>query len=108
VGPEALIHQGLVAGAAGAVSALASAFPRDVAEVVRRPTVEGAGRLSELRAFVERFPRQAALKRLLGRQGVAVREEVRAPLRSLTVEERLELDVWHDALGQSTSVSNSS
>ena len=79
------------------MSALASAFPRDVAAVVRDPTPEGAARLAELRAFVERFPRQAALKRLLGRQGVPVREDVRAPLRGLTTEERDELDVWHGA-----------
>ena len=98
VGPEALIHQGLERGGAGAVSALASALPRDVAEVVRRPTPEGAARLGELRTFVERFPRQAALKRLLGRQGIAVREDVRAPLRVLTPEEREELDAWHEAL----------
>jgi len=82
----------------GAVSALASAFPAEVAAVVRGPTAEGARRLGELRAFVERFPRQAALKRLLGRQGVHVREDVRAPLRALTAEERDALDAWHDAL----------
>jgi dihydrodipicolinate synthase/N-acetylneuraminate lyase len=105
VGPEALIHQGLSNGAVGAVSALASAFPRDVRDVVQHPTVEGAARLGELRAFVERFPRQAALKRLLARQGVPVREDVRAPLRALTVEEREELDAWHAAL---YSASNSS
>jgi dihydrodipicolinate synthase/N-acetylneuraminate lyase len=98
VGPEALIQQGLDAGAAGAVSALASAFPRDVAEVVRHPTRDGAARLGELRSFVERFPRQAALKRLLGRQGVPVSEDVRAPLRTLSAEERDELDLWHAAL----------
>lgn len=99
VGPEALIHDGMAAGAVGAVSALASALPRDVAAVVREPTPEGAARLGELRASVERFPRQAALKRLLGRQGVPVREDVRPPLRALTAEERAELDAWHDALG---------
>jgi dihydrodipicolinate synthase/N-acetylneuraminate lyase len=98
VGPEALIHEGMQAGAVGAVSALASAFPGEVAAVVREPTAEGAARLSELRAFVERFPRQAALKRLLGRQGVPVREDVRAPLRGLTDGERDELDVWHASL----------
>jgi dihydrodipicolinate synthase/N-acetylneuraminate lyase len=98
VGPEALIQQGIEGGAAGAVSALASAFPGEVAAVVRRPTPEGAARLAELRAFVERFPRQAALKRLLGRQGVPIREDVRAPLRPLTPEERGELDAWHEAL----------
>ena len=98
VGPEALIQQGLDSGATGAVSALASAFPREVVEVVRHPTVAGAARLAELRAFVERFPRQAALKRLLARQGVPVHEDVRAPLRVLTDDERAELDRWHAAL----------
>ena len=98
VGPEALIHEGLAAGAVGAVSALASAFPHDVAAVVRNPTSEGAARLAELRAFLERFPRQAALKRLLGRQGVPVHEDVRAPLRGLTVEEREQFDDWHESL----------
>lgn len=97
VGPEALIHDGLAAGAVGAVSALASAFPGDVVAVVRKPTAEGAARLAELRAFVERFPRQAALKRLLGRQGIPVHEDVRAPLRGLTVEERDQLDGWHES-----------
>ncbi len=98
VGPEALIHEGMEAGAVGAVSALASAFPAEVAAVVREPTAEGAARLAKLRASVERFPRQAALKRLLGRQGVPVREDVRAPLRALTPEERDELDAWHASL----------
>ncbi|HZN22296.1 MAG TPA: dihydrodipicolinate synthase family protein [Gaiellaceae bacterium] len=98
-GPEALIHRAREAGAVGAVSALASAFPAEVAAVVREPSDEGAARLGELRAFVERFPRQAALKRLLGRQGVPVREDVRAPLRGLTAEERDELDRWHDTVG---------
>ena len=46
VGPEALIHDGLAAGAVGAVSALASAFPGDVVAVVRKPTAEGAARLA--------------------------------------------------------------
>ncbi len=44
VGPEALIHRGLEAGAVGAVSALASAFPEEVAAVVREPTEAGAAR----------------------------------------------------------------
>jgi dihydrodipicolinate synthase/N-acetylneuraminate lyase len=98
VGPEALIYDGMANGAVGAVSALASALPREVAAVVRSPTPEGAARLGELRSSVERFPRQAALKRLLGRQGVPVREDVRAPLRVLTADERAELDAWHDSL----------
>ncbi|HLF68813.1 MAG TPA: dihydrodipicolinate synthase family protein [Gaiellaceae bacterium] len=99
VGPEALIHEGIAHGAVGAVSALASAFPREVAAVVREPSAEGAARLGELRAGLERFPRQAALKRILTLRGLPVREDVRAPLRGLTVEERGELDAWHDSLG---------
>ncbi len=98
VGPEALIQQGLEGGAVGAVSALASAFPEEVASVVRQPTPAGAAHLAELRSFVERFPRQAALKRLLGLRGVPVREDVRAPLRGLTVAEREDLDAWRAGL----------
>jgi dihydrodipicolinate synthase/N-acetylneuraminate lyase len=98
VGPEALIADGMARGARGAVSALASALPREVAAVVREPTETGSARLGELRAFVERLPRQAALKRLLALQGVPVREDVRAPLRPLTSEERDELDAWAEAL----------
>jgi dihydrodipicolinate synthase/N-acetylneuraminate lyase len=98
VGPEALIADGMAHGARGAVSALASALPREVVAVVRSPTSEGAARLGELRAFVEQFPRQAALKRLLALQGVSVTEDVRAPLRGLTVEERAELDAWADGV----------
>jgi dihydrodipicolinate synthase/N-acetylneuraminate lyase len=94
VGPEALIAAGMARGAIGAVSALASALPGEIAAVVRQPSDEGAARLGELRSFVERFPRQAALKRLLALQGVPVREDVRAPLRSLTADERDELDAW--------------
>ncbi len=98
VGPEALIADGMSHGAVGAVSALASALPREVAAVVREPTPQGAARLGGLREFVERFPRQAALKRLLALQNVPVSEDVRAPLRSLTREERGELDAWFAAL----------
>lgn len=105
VGPEALIHEGLAGGAVGAVSALASAFPHEVAAVVREPTLDGAARLGELRAFVERYPRQAALKHLLGLRGLPVREDVRAPLRPLTPDERGELTAWSP---YGSTVSNSS
>src|SRR5688500_16736146 len=84
VGPEALIFDGLAAGAAGAVSGLAAAFPERVAAVVRESTAAGAAELGELRASIERFPRHAALKYVLGVRGVRVREDVRRPLRRLT------------------------
>jgi dihydrodipicolinate synthase/N-acetylneuraminate lyase len=91
VGPEALIHRGIEGGAVGAVSALASAFPEEVATVVREPTAAGADGLGALRASVERFPRQAAMKRILAAQGIPVRPDVRAPLRDLTAAEAREL-----------------
>lgn len=94
VGPEALIFDGLTAGAAGAVSGLAAAFPREVGAVVRAPTADGAIRLGELRAAVERFPRHAALKFLLSQSGLPLQEDVRAPLRRLTDSERDELRAW--------------
>jgi dihydrodipicolinate synthase/N-acetylneuraminate lyase len=94
VGPEALIFDGIQAGAAGAVSGLAAAFPERIAALVREPTAGGAAALGELRAAVERFPRHAALKFLLGLRGLPVREDVRRPLRQLTDAERDELRGW--------------
>jgi dihydrodipicolinate synthase/N-acetylneuraminate lyase len=92
VGPEGLITQGIEAGAVGAVSALGTAFPELVAACVREPTAERAERLAALRAEIERFPRHAALKRVLGTRGVPIKEDVRAPLRGLAEDERAELD----------------
>ena len=92
VGPEALIRRGLEAGAVGAVSALATAFPELVARAVRAPSVESSERLGELRVQIETFPRHAALKRVLGLREVPVREDVRRPLRALTEDEQVRLD----------------
>ena len=94
VGPEALIGRGMREGAVGAVSALAAAFPERVAAAVREPDGVEARAMADLRAAIERFPRHAALKRIVARRGVAMREDVRAPLRRLTDDERAELDRW--------------
>ena len=94
VGPEALIFDGISGGAVGAVSGLGAAFPDRVAALVRNPTEAGAIELGELRAAVERFPRHAALKFILGLSGVPVREDVRRPLRQLSDGERDELRGW--------------
>ena len=94
VGAEALLFEGIAAGAAGAVSGLAAAFPDRVVAVVAAPSVEGAAELGRLRAGVERFPRHAALKAILGLRGLPVRGDVRLPLRSLTPVERAELELW--------------
>ena len=98
VGPEALIHRGLTAGAVGAVSGLAAAFPEAVTAVVRRPTEAGAHRLGEIRDRVQRFPFQAALKHLLIRRGVAIEGHCRMPLRALMPTEKAELDRIADEL----------
>jgi dihydrodipicolinate synthase/N-acetylneuraminate lyase len=92
VGPEALIERGLAAGAVGAVSGLAAAFPEVVAAVVRAPTADGAAEAGALRDAVQRFPLHAALKHVLGRRGVPVQADVRAPLRQLDEGERRALD----------------
>jgi dihydrodipicolinate synthase/N-acetylneuraminate lyase len=94
VGPEALIHRGREAGAVGAVSALASAFPEEVAAVVREPTEAGAAHLAQLRAQMESFPRHAALKRVIRWKGVPVRPDVRLPLRDLDATEIAALEGW--------------
>jgi len=91
VGPEALISQGLAAGAAGAVSALASAFPELVAAAVRDPETADLG---PVRSALERFPLQAAAKIVVGRRGVPMQPDVRRPLRTLTDEEREQLEQW--------------
>jgi dihydrodipicolinate synthase/N-acetylneuraminate lyase len=91
VGPEALLPQGLAAGATGAVSALASAFPELVAAAVRDP---GSADLGPVRTALERFPFQAAAKVVLARRGVPIGPDVRRPLRMLTDEEQRELEQW--------------
>jgi dihydrodipicolinate synthase/N-acetylneuraminate lyase len=88
IGAEAVIGEGLAAGAAGAVSGLASAFPEVVAGAVESGDSTAAG---ELRKVVDRFPRHAALKAVVKAKGVAINEDVRAPLRGLTDAERDDL-----------------
>jgi dihydrodipicolinate synthase/N-acetylneuraminate lyase len=91
VGPEALLPQGLAAGATGAVSALASTFPELVVAAVRDPA---GAELGPVRAALERYPFQAAAKFVLGRRGVPIGPDVRRPLRILTDEEQRELGQW--------------
>ena len=92
LGAEAVVPAGLARGAAGAVSGLASAFPEPVAALVRDPTERAAEEVRALRDALERFPFIAAAKRALTRRGVGVGEDVRAPLRALTDDERREVD----------------
>ena len=96
IGYEAFIGRAREVGAAGAVSALASAFPEIVAAAVRGEDVDPGA----LRAEIDRFPRHAALKHVLVRRGVPIREDVRAPLRGLTDDECAELDRLLDTVLQ--------
>jgi dihydrodipicolinate synthase/N-acetylneuraminate lyase len=88
VGAEALIAQGLAAGAAGSVSGLAASFPDAVVPLVRDPSPEEAERVGALRASLQRQPFHAALKTALGLRGVPVGPDVRPPLRGLRDDER--------------------
>jgi dihydrodipicolinate synthase/N-acetylneuraminate lyase len=90
VGAEELVLAGMARGAVGAVSGLGSVFPERVVALVR----DRDGAIGALRRELDRFPFQAAAKYVLGRRGVAVREDVRAPLRTLSPEEKRELDAW--------------
>ena len=90
IGAEELVLPGLERGAAGTVSGLASVFPDRVAALVR----DRAEEVTELRAALDRYPFQAAAKFVLGKRGVPVRGDVRAPLRPLTEDERRELTHW--------------
>jgi dihydrodipicolinate synthase/N-acetylneuraminate lyase len=85
VGAEGLIGEALAAGAAGAVSGLASCFPEVVVAAVRTGDSAEAGAVREI---VERYPRHAAMKAIVAARGVPMREDARAPLRQLTREER--------------------
>lgn len=88
IGSEPLILAGLERGATGAVSGLAAAFPEVVAVLVhqRNPTASDA--VDRLRRLLDPLPFHAALKAILAERGLPIREDVRAPLRTLTEEER--------------------
>jgi dihydrodipicolinate synthase/N-acetylneuraminate lyase len=90
VGAEDLVLQGLARGAAGAVSGLGAGFPELVSRLVNAHD-DAAG---HVRGALERFPFHAALKAVVARRGVPMREDVRPPLRQLTGAERAELEAW--------------
>ena len=97
VGPEQFIAAGLAAGAAGAMSGLAGGLPQRVVAAVASGEESATAAAGELRAAVSKFPFQAALKLVLGWQGVAIEPEVRGPLRRLRDDEVARLRVVCDA-----------
>ena len=88
VGSEPIVLEGLEAGATGAVSGLGTAFPETVAKLVHDRDAAAHERVVALREGLAGVPFHAAMKFVLGSRGVPVREDVRAPLRGLTDEER--------------------
>jgi len=94
VGQEQYIPRALAAGAVGAVSGLAAAFPEAVRAVLDQPDAAGEARLEALRGATEASggPFIAALKHVLGIRGVPVGPDLRPPMRSLTADETLRLD----------------
>jgi dihydrodipicolinate synthase/N-acetylneuraminate lyase len=92
IGAEALLVQGLAAGAAGAVSGLASCFPDAVVPLVRDRSAEAQAKASALRASLQRLPFHAAAKTALALRGVPLEADVRAPLRGLRPDERAEVE----------------
>jgi dihydrodipicolinate synthase/N-acetylneuraminate lyase len=91
IGSEPLVLQGLERGAAGAVSGLAAAFPELIAPLVHERSPEAHRAAVRIRGVLDRIPFHAALKVILAERGLPVRADVRAPLRSLTPEERSEV-----------------
>jgi dihydrodipicolinate synthase/N-acetylneuraminate lyase len=87
VGAESLVVRGLEAGAAGAVSGLAAVYPEVTAALGRERTAERTAEADRLRSALEATPFHATAKAVLGRRGVPVGGDVRAPLRRLTDDE---------------------
>jgi dihydrodipicolinate synthase/N-acetylneuraminate lyase len=96
VGAESLIPAAFDAGAAGAVSGLATAFPSIVAEAVHGRSTSACAAVHGLRDAFATLPLQAALKRVLRRLGLPVNCAVRRPLRPLTDAETREVDALVD------------
>jgi dihydrodipicolinate synthase/N-acetylneuraminate lyase len=87
IGFEPLVLDGLKAGAIGAVSGLASAWPEVTAELVHRRSEAACARVIELREGLAGIGLPAAAKHLLMARGVIAHADVRAPLRGLSHEE---------------------
>ena len=89
VGSEPLVLEGLEAGAVGAVSGLATAWPQIVASLVHDRGAEAGRRVTALRSGLAGIPFHAALKHVLVDADVLGTPDVRPPLRGLTDDERV-------------------
>ena len=94
IGSEPLVLEGLEAGAVGAVSGLATAWPGVVAELVHDRSDAAHARVVALRDALTELPFHATLKQVLVDRGVLACADVRPPLRGLTEEDRRRLAAW--------------
>lgn len=88
IGSEPLALRGMQRGAVGIVSGLAAAFPEIATALVRDRSQVAHAAVSLLRDRLRGIPFHAALKEVLVARDILVRADVRAPLRSLTDDER--------------------
>jgi dihydrodipicolinate synthase/N-acetylneuraminate lyase len=100
IGNEPLIAPGLARGAVGTVSGMAAAFPDVVRAALDDPMAEATARLAAVRSAMEAGGQFiAAAKQVLGMRGVPVSGSMRAPLRTLSEPERVELERAIDEMG---------
>jgi dihydrodipicolinate synthase/N-acetylneuraminate lyase len=98
IGSEPLIAAGVAGGAVGSVSGMAAAFPDVVRSAVDAADEPAMARLRDVRGAMEAAGQfVAAAKHALGRRGVPVRPELRAPLRPLTAAEAEAFEAAADA-----------
>ncbi len=92
IGWEPFVRSGLESGAKGAVSALATAFPELVRNLVRGVDPAAPSRVAELRLAMTGMPFHAALKYVLVQRGIIAHGDVRRPLLGLIEAERKRID----------------
>lgn len=93
IGNEPLLPAGLKAGAVGAISGVAAAYPEIVRRVLDNPWGDDIETLQRLRTALEDSGEFiAAVKYALGRRGVPIKPDVRAPLRALSDDEMAAID----------------
>ena len=91
IGAEGLIAQGMALGAVGSVSGLASCLPEVTMDAVASATPAMSERASRVRTSLEIAPFHSGMKYVLQRRGVAIDDVVRAPLQTVTDEQRTAL-----------------
>jgi dihydrodipicolinate synthase/N-acetylneuraminate lyase len=98
IGLEPLVLRGMERGAVGAVSGLATAYPRIVAELVHDRSASADKQVNTLRDGLQGIPFHAAMKEVLVARDVLVSADVRAPLRGPTDDERARITALDGAI----------